>query len=140
MVTPKLSEEQTIYRVEKFIPLRCPRRDCLNEFKRNKGGDGGYFLSTFWLHGSLEKTERILESIRCPELMTDLIVCARCGNVVMRVLIEERTYENRSDAEKACKEEGFVNLQEAQAFGNMRVQGVQRFISRGRPHVIGGDN
>ena len=129
MVTPELPEVQTIYVVERFLPTMCPNPQCLQEFKER--GENGYFIGTYWLHERREVVERIKKSITAlhsPGPATDLIVCGKCHNITLRVLLEERTYQYERDAEQACKEEGFVPAYTAEARGDMRVRGMRRTL------------
>lgn len=127
-------QRQIIFCVEKFIPTRCPKPGCGQAFAKN--GKDGYLLATYWLHETREESDAILKSIRCPGLYADLIVCGKCHNVTLRVMVEERKYEKREDAERAVAEEGFANLGTGQAVGNMCIKGVR--IHRSLPPNLDG--
>lgn len=110
-------QEAKVYRVEKFIPATCPNPKCFNPFTENS--DSGFLLGTYWMHENKERARAIAESIRHQGLNTDLIVCGKCRNVVMRVMIEERYCETKEEAEKAVAEDGFVNLVECRSCGSV---------------------
>lgn len=124
-----LPEGQTVWAVEKFIPTRCPAPQCWNKFQKCSKGSGGYFLGTFFLHETLETSGIILRSISCPHLGTDLIVCAKCKNVTLRVNLEQRRYAKREDATAALKE-GFRNLHALEVFGNHQIRGRDVHVLR----------
>lgn len=107
-------EKQTVYRVEKFIPTRCPNPKCYNEFKQS--GKDGYYYHTYWMHEPREVTEQVQQSIHSDWVSTDLIVCAKCQNVTLRVQLEEWVFATRGEAELALLQ-GFANLQEMIAYG-----------------------
>ena len=112
------STQQAVYMVEKFIPTQCPNPGCYNEFKSN--GADGFYLATYFLHEPGEVTEQITASISFGGLSTDLIVCAKCRNVTLRVKIEDRVFATREEAEVALQD-GFVNLHEMTAYGIPRL-------------------
>ena len=103
---------ETQFRVEKFIPTQCPM--CRNSFRENS--DEGFLLGTYWRHLSVDVVQTIAQSIASHGLRTDLVLCGKCKNVTLRVVVEERTFDRREEAEAAVCE-GFANLQEAETLG-----------------------
>lgn len=133
-MSEKNQKTQIAYRVEKFIPTACPNPKCFNPFTENS--EQGFLLGTYWLHETRERAEAILKSISFPGLKTDLIVCGKCHNVVMRVMIEEREYLTCQEAEKAVQAEGFVNLTEAEVVGIVLPQAVVYLTERETDGII----
>lgn len=79
------------WRVEKFIPAKCPK--CLHKFERENED---------W---NLLKDER-----RIGEKHYPVIICKQCGNFTSVVMLEAYVLSNKEDAKKLLKDD-FVNLQ-----------------------------
>ena len=107
-------DERTVYMVEKFVPTQCPNPKCFNEF-RESGADG-YFYLTYWMHEPKEVTEKIRESIGGQGMPADLIVCAKCRNITLRLKLEDAILATREEAEVLLNE-GFANLREMRQSG-----------------------
>lgn len=105
--TEKHFKDEPFWSVEKFIPTACPK--CRQEFKEN--GLNGFYIGTYWRHEAPEVSAKIRDSIRFPNLETDLIVCPKCENITVRVMTEERRFVTKREALE-CLENGFLNLRE----------------------------
>lgn len=98
-------ESRTMYRVEKFLPPECPK--CQARFKQ-EGHDYGRFL------GDIVDGKKLFRQ----SVGYTIIVCLHCENMTARLDLEEYQLGDRKTAE-ALLEQGFVNLQEVTAMGNM---------------------
>lgn len=96
---------QIRYRVEKFVPTHCP--NCGHHFTANV--EGGFTLK-LWPQQ---------ESLAATHLQTDVIICGKCANHTLRVVLEVRDYLLAGDAREAICREGFRNLLIVTAYGNM---------------------
>lgn len=112
------TSEQTHYNVDKYVPTYCPK--CLNRFNEN-GKNGFYILS----YRDKDYTE-LRNAINIPKLEPTWVICAKCRNITMQILLESRRYISKVEAERACAEEGFSCLTEYESCGKEAiVQGEQ---------------
>jgi hypothetical protein len=98
-------ETRTMYHVEKFLPPECPR--CRARFQQQN-------VDYVPLLGDLIDGKKV---VRQTEGYT-IIICQHCDNYTVRILLETYQLGDRDRAE-ALLEQGFANLQEERATGNM---------------------
>jgi hypothetical protein len=129
-------QAKTMYHVEKFLPTECPK--CRAPFQC-ESKDYGRFL------GDIVDGKK---QFRQTEGHT-IIVCGHCENFTVRIDLESYQLGDRKKAE-ALLQQGFVNLQEVTAMGNMAVdhhvvyQGGPKFLTdepeSDDPHVVDADS
>lgn len=113
-------QPKTMYCVEKFLPPECPK--CRASFQ-NEGKDYARFLGDI-IDGKkrFRKTDGYT-----------IIVCQHCENFTMRMDLESYQVGDRKRAE-ALLQEGFVNLHEVTAVGNMALD--HHVVFRQGPSVV----
>lgn len=94
-----------IWCVEKFLPTECPK--CRKKFENNQR-DWSLLLGDI-VNG--KKQVRETQGY-------DIIICSHCGNYTARVQLESYMLSDQAEAELLL-EEGFVNLCEVEAFGDV---------------------
>ncbi len=92
--------------VEKFLPTECPK--CRKKFENNQK-DWSLLLGDV-----VDGEKRIRETQGY-----DIIICSHCGNYTARVQLESYRLSDRAKTEQLLRE-GFVNLHEVQAFGDVK--------------------
>jgi len=97
---------KTMYHVEKFLPPECPK--CRVRFQQ-EGKDYARLLGDI-IGG--KKTFRETKGYY-------IIVCSHCENMTACVPLETYQVGDKKKAEALVKDQGFVNLIEVQAAGNM---------------------
>jgi hypothetical protein len=115
-------QKKTMYLVEKFLPPECPK--CRAGFKE-EGKDYGRLLGDL-----VDGKKRFRET---PGY--SIIVCAHCENMTMRIDQESWQVSDQAQAE-ALLSQGFVNLREVIAIGNMA---VDHHVRHGRLEFVKGD-
>jgi len=95
-----------MYQVEKFLPPECPK--CRARFQQN-GKDYARFLGDI-----VEGKKTIRETSGYY-----IIVCAHCENMTACWPLETYQIGDKKKAEALVKEQGFVNLVQVEATGNM---------------------
>lgn len=101
----KEPEKKIMYRVEKFIPMKCP--NCQHKLDRNRE-DWGQVL------GDIVNGEKIL-------MKTEgyiIIICVHCENRTACIPLEAYTLSDPVEALKLLYQ-GFVNFREVIAVGNI---------------------
>ncbi|GEM_PF-3235041 len=113
-------QSKTMYCVEKFLPTECPKcRACF----QYEGKNYARFL------GDIVDGKK---QFRQTEGYT-IIVCLHCENLTMRIDLESYQLSDRKHAE-ALLQQGFVNLHEVTAVGNMAVD--RHVVFRQGPSVV----
>ena len=110
--SPTKFDEQFVtkkmYFVEKFLPPDCPK--CRQAFKE-EGKDWVRLLGDI-LEG--KKSGRVTEGYQ-------IMVCKHCENYTAQFLLDNYTISDKEEAVRLCREEGYVNLKELEAFGTSAV-------------------
>lgn len=116
---------KTMYRVEKFLPPRCPKCDHVfgkeerysanlspeGEVTMGKKEEGDYSL----LLGDIIDGKKTIRQTTG----YNIIICAHCRNYTARYPLEDYQLSSKEEAEKLVAEQGFQNLMECIAVGNM---------------------
>jgi hypothetical protein len=110
---------KTMYQVEKFLPPSCPK--CNHPFQREVRGmvktaegdkpAGDYSM----LFGDIVDGCKVIRETTG----YNIIVCNHCQNFTARIPLETYSLGDKEKAEKLVAEQGFQNLTEVMAYGNM---------------------
>lgn len=100
----KRLEEKRLWKIEKFIPLFCPK--CNRKFSKQ---DEDFVL----LFGD------VIEESKVPRRTSgyDIIICNHCGNYTARIWLQVRTVETLEEAELLVEQEGFTNPHQVTGYG-----------------------
>lgn len=97
---------KTMYHGEKFLPAECPK--CRAKFEKQNAD------WTLLLGDIIDGKKVVRETTGY-----DIIICAHCENYTARRPMKSFSVGDKALADKLVAEEGYVNLQEVTAVGNM---------------------
>jgi hypothetical protein len=97
-------DTKTMYHVEKFLPIECPK--CRHPFKNQN-------IDWHRLFGDVIDGKKVFRELDGYHI----IVCTKCSNYTAQIPIESYQLSDRAQAQKLCDEAGFVNVVEVLATG-----------------------
>lgn len=116
-----MTAETQMWRIQKFSPRNCPQ--CGHQFNQCDQ-DWSIYL------GTIENGKKVLD----PEWPR--IICNNCNELVKITKEEEYQLKDRAQAEKLMQEQGFFDLQEVKAVGNMARDMHHKYTGESKPQML----